>query len=116
MKQIKTENELNEAVSRGGIVVAKFGATWCGPCEVLEKNIAEIEKEAADIAEFLEIDVDDADEGFVDKYYLRGLPVSYFFKDGKRAYVVEGLMTKKQILERIEILRIVENTDLLKKE
>ena len=116
MRQIKTEDELSNAIRENDIVVAKFGADWCGPCKVLEKNISEIEKENADTAEFLEIDVDDADEGFVDKYYLRGLPVTYFFKEGEKAYVVEGLMTKEQILERIKILRIVENTDLLKKE
>lgn len=116
MKKIKAEEELNSAIKENDVVVAKFGAEWCGPCRVLEKNIAEIEKENADTAEFIEIDVDDADEEFVDKYYLRGLPVSYFFKEGEKAYVVEGLMTKEQLLERIEILKTVENVDMLKKE
>ena len=116
MKQIKTEEELSNAIRENDVVFAKFGADWCFPCKVLEKNIAEIEKENADTAEFLEIDVDEADEEFVDKYYLRGLPVSYFFKEGEKAYVVEGLMTKEQILERIEILKTVENVDMLKKE
>ncbi len=105
MKKIKTEEELNKAIKENDIVVAKFGAEWCGQCRVLEKNITEIEKENADTAEFLEIDVDDADEEFVDKYYLRGLPVSYFFKDGEKTYVVEGLMTKEQLLERISMLK-----------
>lgn len=116
MKKIKAEEELNSAIKENDVVVAKFGAEWCGSCRVLEKNIAEIEKENADTAEFIEIDVDDADEEFVDKYYLRGLPVSYFFKEGEKAYVVEGLMTKEQLLERIEILKTVENVDMLKKE
>lgn len=116
MKKIKTEEELSNAIRENDIVVAKFGADWCGPCKVLEENIEAIEKENADTAEFLEIDVDDADEGFVDKYYLRGLPVSYFFKEGEKAYVVEGLMTKEQILERIAILKFVEDINMLKRE
>jgi thioredoxin 1 len=116
MKQIKTEEELSNSIKKNDVVVAKFGAEWCGPCRVLEKNIDEIEKENSDTAEFVEIDVDDADEEFVDKYYLRGLPVTYFFKEGEKAYVVEGLMTKEQILERIEILKTVESVDMLKRE
>ena len=105
MKQIKTEEELSNAIRENDIVVAKFGADWCGPCKVLEENIAEIEKENADLAEFLEIDVDDADEAFVDKYYLRGLPVTYFFKEGNRCGAVEGLITKEQMLMRISKLK-----------
>ena len=105
MRQIKTEEELLEAVGTNDIVVAKFGADWCGPCRVLENAIEEIESEQADTAEFLEIDVDDADEGFVDKYYLRGLPVTYFFKDGEKVGVVEGLITKEQMLERLAKLK-----------
>jgi len=116
MKQIKTEEELSNSIKKNDVVVAKFGAEWCCPCRVLEKNIDEIEKENSDTAEFVEIDVDDADEEFVDKYYLRGLPVTYFFKEGEKAYVVEGLMTKEQILERIEILKTVESVDMLKRE
>ena len=105
MRQIKTEEELQQAVGTNDIVVAKFGADWCGPCKVLEKAIEEIEEEQADTAEFLEIDVDDADESFVDKYYLRGLPVTYFFKDGEKVGVVEGLITKEQMLERLAKLK-----------
>ncbi len=105
MRQIKTEKELIEAVGTNDIVVAKFGAEWCGPCRVLEQAISEIEAGQADTAEFLEIDVDDADEEFVDKYYLRGLPVTYFFKDGERVGAVEGLITKEQMLERIARLK-----------
>lgn len=116
MRVIRKENELDEAVSKNGIVVAKFGAAWCGPCDVLDKNIIEFMCEHPGDAEFIEIDVDDADEGFVDKYYLHGLPVSYFFKDGEKAYVVEGLMTKEQILERIDALKCVENVETLKHE
>ena len=105
MKQIKTEEELQQAVGTNDIVVAGFHATWCGPCKVLEKTTEEIEKENADTAVFVNIDVDDADEDFVDKYYLRGLPVTYFFKDGEKVAVVEGIITKDQMYERITKLK-----------
>ena len=105
MKRIKTEEELSNAIRENDVVVAKFGADWCGPCKVLEENISQIEKENADLAEFLEVDVDDADEGFVDKYYLRGLPVTYFFKEGEQKAVVEGLITKEQMLTRLSNLK-----------
>ena len=105
MKRIKTEEELSNAIRENDIVVAKFGADWCGPCKVLEENIEQIESENADTAEFLEIDVDDADEPFVDKYYLRGLPVTYFFKEGETKGVVEGVITKEQMIMRINKLK-----------
>ena len=112
MKKIKTLKEMTDLFTDNDLVVVKFGAEWCGPCRVIEKAIEEIEAENADTALFAEVDVDDADESFVDTYYLRGLPVTYFFKHATPEYVVEGVITKEQLLERVMKLKDEINKEL----
>ncbi len=101
MKEIKTEEELKGIIDANDVVVLKIGAPWCGPCKAIETNISEIEAENIDSAEFVEVNVDEADEEFVDNLRVRNIPVLIFYKNGEAVDRTVGLLTKQDIINKI---------------
>lgn len=53
------------------IKLLKFGAEWCGPCNVMNKRLDGFDK-----CELIKYEVDNEEnEGLVDKYSIRNIPV-----------------------------------------
>jgi thioredoxin 1 len=105
MKEIKTEEELKTIITSTDVAVLKVGAPWCGPCRMLESIISEIESENIDSAEFIEVNVDEADEEFVDSLRVRNVPVLIFYKNGEAVDRTVGLVTKQELLDKISNLK-----------
>lgn len=105
MKEIKTKNELEEAIANNDIVICKWGAPWCVQCRVLEENIAKLEKENADLAEFLEVNIEEADEDFVADSGIRNIPVLQYYKNGELIDKTVGLITEAQLIDNIKYLK-----------
>ena len=58
-----TVEEFNKLVKNGDKKIVKIGASWCGPCKVLDKEIDELIKEHPEVKEkILKVDVDDFPE------------------------------------------------------
>jgi thioredoxin 1 len=55
-KQLR-ETKIEDAKSRGKIIVVDFTATWCGLCRLMTPVFSELIKKY-DILTFLEVDVD----------------------------------------------------------
>lgn len=55
-------------------VIEKFGATWCGPCKVLDKTLSQVTGVG-----IIKYDAEDDSELF-DKYDIRTIP-TMIFKD-----------------------------------
>lgn len=105
MKKIKSESELKEAVLNGDIVICKFGANWCGPCKVIEKIVEKIEESNIDSAEFLDVDVEEADEDFIAASGIRNIPVLQYYKNGVLVDKTVGLITEQDLIQRISELK-----------
>lgn len=74
--------------------IEKFGATWCGPCKMLDRNLAQL----SDV-EVIKHDADEESELF-EKFGIRNVPTLYF-KD-EHGNVVEqthGAISLPQIKE-----------------
>lgn len=81
-------------------VVVKFFAEWCGPCKQLKPIYHEVAEENPDKAVFISVD---ADNEFVSKYNVKGLPTLVFYKNGKEANRLQGIgqKAKEKILSEI---------------
>ena len=78
-----TLRQYNHYRKKGGLVVFKYGAEWCGPCK---KMAPLVEKLAAKYPNsyFVEVDVDNEEIGEHDDLSnVRSIPHFKFFVDGK---------------------------------
>ena len=101
--EITNEEEFNEIINSGKLVLADFFAEWCMPCLMLAPVIEELADEIKD-AQFIKINTEDNSE-LSKKYNIMSIPCLIFFKKGKEIDRIIGLQSKENIEEKIENLR-----------
>ena len=73
-----------------GKVVLKFGATWCGPCKVIEPLVNQWFSKMPDTVKCATIDVDDSFDlygALKSKRQINGIPAILCFNKGNLSYI-----------------------------
>ena len=68
-----------------GVVVVKYGATWCKPCKLIEPYLNEKKRTLRPNTAYYELDVDDDFDLYAHlktKKQVKGVPVLLAFKKG----------------------------------
>jgi thioredoxin 1 len=81
------------------VVVVK--ASWCGPCKAYAPTV---ESATEDInSKGFDVEFIDADEepDFCQRYGIRGVPSTLFFKNGELANTLVGAQTKEKLLAEL---------------
>lgn len=94
------ENNWKEEISKPGIIVVDFYASWCGPCKSLAKTLEELSEELESIR-FVKINVEDCDSAS-EEYGIRNVPTLIIFKDGELKKKSVGSVPKDKIKQLIE--------------
>jgi len=63
-------------------VLVEFGASWCGPCKMLEPVLIELANEYDGRVAFYSVNVDTTPELVMD-YGIMGVPTVILFREGK---------------------------------
>jgi thioredoxin 1 len=84
-------------------VIVDFWAEWCGPCKMITPVLEEIAREKAGSVKVAKVNVDE-NQSLSIKYNIRAIPALLFFKSGQLRDQVTGVMSKKDLLNRIEAL------------
>lgn len=93
-------------ISKNGIVLVDFYATWCGPCQMLSPIIDNIKQKNIKNLEIIEIDVDENPE-IARKYRIMSIPALLFFYNGALARQTTGFVSEEKICSIIdEIFRL----------
>lgn len=87
-------------ITKKGLVVIDFFATWCGPCKMLLPIVDEVSKEMTDIP-FYAIDIDKYRNEAIDKG-IRSVPTLIIYKDGKEVARQMGFQPKDRLIKWIE--------------
>jgi thioredoxin 1 len=99
-----TDTEFDAEVTRAALpVVADFYATWCGPCRQLAPTMDALADHYAGKIKFVKVNVDESPK-LAQQFKVEAIPTLLFFKDGKLADTSVGLLTKADLIGRLDFL------------
>lgn len=79
-----------------GLVIIKFGATWCNPCKKIKPVVDAFFASSPDNVICCEIDVDESFDlyaYFKGKRMVNGIPIIMCFKKGNTTYIPDDSIT-----------------------
>jgi thioredoxin 1 len=102
--EITSEN-FDTLLSEKEVLVAYFGAPWCGPCRMLGPIFKTVKEDNNDeTVGIIKLDVD-VDSDLATKYNVRGIPTLIYFKDGEVVDRTVGVQSKVSIEGKISELK-----------
>jgi len=103
MEKVITNSNFQEILKSSKVVVVDFWATWCGPCRMLAPTVDEVASEYEGRAVIAKCNVDDCQE-IAEQFRIMSIPTIVYFKDGEAADKTVGVVSKSDIVSRIEKL------------
>ena len=103
MEKVIENHNVAEVLASSPVVVVDFWATWCGPCRMLMPVVEDVAAEMEGKAVIAKCTVDEADEVAL-KYGIRSIPTLLFFKNGELADRTVGVVSKSEIINKINNL------------
>lgn len=95
-----SEGNFEKMMKEKGNSIVEFSAKWCGACKVTEPVLVEASKKYSDV-KFFKIDVN-GDSTLAAKMGVMSLPNIFFIKEGKIAEQTIGVITVKELEEKIK--------------
>lgn len=83
------------ALGRPGKIMVKFGAPWCGPCQMVAPTLEAMAEEGLAI---FDVNTDEDQDSAV-KYHIRSVPTFILFENGKEVKRTQGAQTKGALTE-----------------
>ena len=96
-------NFQSEVIASPRLVMVDFWAVWCGPCKILAPTVDALADDYAGRLKVGAVDVD-AVPSLAQRYGIEGMPTLLFFKDGRVADRILGLIGKRELQQRIDSL------------
>lgn len=99
--EITSKTELEKIISENdnALIALRFHADWCSPCRLLGQVINEIN---IDNVIFVGVNVDNADEDFVNECNVRNIPTVLFFKNGLLIDRFTGMIGREALENKIK--------------
>lgn len=98
---ITKENFDSEVLHSDKPVLVDFWAAWCGPCQMLLPVIEELANEVTN-AKICKVNVDEQPE-LAAQFDVMTIPTLVVIKDGKVISRSSGVISKQEILERLNV-------------
>lgn len=98
MIYLEKEEQLKEYIKEG-LVLVDFYANWCGPCQLLTKELEALEKSEKDL-KIVKVDVDRF-ENIAREYNIYSIPDIKLFRNGKLVKSSVGYMTSEQLKQML---------------
>ncbi len=100
-KNIKVLNNKNfKTVTKRGVVLVDFWASWCAPCKIIAPVLNDIADTQNDFT-IAKVNVDH-NQQLAQRFKVMNIPTILILKDGKEAGRIVGVKTKRTILKEVE--------------
>ncbi|KAH8741996.1 hypothetical protein FG386_002371 [Cryptosporidium ryanae] len=86
--KVTSVEEYKGYITKPGLVVVDFFATWCGPCNMIAPKLEEFSEQLKDVC-FIKVDVDSL-PSIADTEAVRAMPTFKLFLNGKEVKSVVG--------------------------
>ncbi|WHQ46659.1 MAG: thioredoxin [Candidatus Midichloria sp.] len=97
-----TDSDFSSAISNSkGYALVDFWAEWCGPCRQLSPIIDEVSKVMEGKVAVYKLNINENPES-ASQLGIRSIPTLILFKDGAKADVKVGLMTKTALIDWLQ--------------
>jgi thioredoxin 1 len=95
--------ELQEKIKEGKKIIVKFGASWCGPCRMMNPAFEKVITENTTEVELYSVDVDLHREFAMD-LGIRNVPTVKIFNEGEVIETVVGVLSEDHIKGKVKEL------------
>jgi len=82
VSQVELDDDFANEIQSVPTVLVKFGATWCGPCVRLDKELEALSATLGNDAKIIVIDIED-NQKLAATFQVGPIPHMVLFKDGK---------------------------------
>jgi thioredoxin 1 len=89
-----------EVVKAKEPVLVDFWAVWCGPCQMQNPILEELEKEFAGKVKFAKLNVDE-NPTVTSKYMVMSIPTLMIFKGGSSVKQMVGVQSKEVLVKEL---------------
>ncbi len=98
--EIQYNSQLPE-LTKDGLTVVDFYATWCGPCKMLTPVLTELASHYEGEIKFVKVNVDDTPV-LAQEYQVMTVPTLMLFKDGFALEQVKGFHPLKELKQWLD--------------
>lgn len=105
VKEVKSSSEFYSEIRKKNLTVAKFSASWCGPCVQIAPFVDQLSRKYPNV-NFIGIDVDS--NPVAQEVGVRSMPTFHFYIDGRKVDELiganPGVLESKVIQHKVDVV------------
>ena len=105
-----TEQNFEETVSSGEIVLLDFWAAWCGPCRSFAPVFEKVSEQYPDIV-FGKIDTE-AQQGIAASFNIMSIPTLMIVRENVVLFSQAGALPEKALVDLVEQVRSIDMAEV----